>query len=275
MTSGGPDGATGDTGVPPDPSSGCGASTAKPGFRSNESIMVGAAKRSYQLFVPESYDGVKVFPLVFVLHGDGGTGTGIRNSFKLEAESAGEAIIVYPDGEAKTWQIDGAAGVLKDVGFIDALAANLTTTHCTDKKRIFAVGFSKGAYFTNQLACLSKTGLRAVVTHAGGGPFGVTGSGTSFKNGQLVCPAPPVAALQVQGDADGAVPVTEGIKARDHWRRVNECKTTSTAFAPSPCIAYDGCAAGRPEIYCQIPGMGHTIWPENGTKVTWAFLKGK
>lgn len=185
----------------------------------------------YQLLVPDSYDGQKIFPIVFVFHGDGGTGTGIRGSFNLEAESAGEAIIVYPDGEAKTWSIDDAAGLLKDVGFIDALAANLATSHCTDKKRVFAVGFSKGAYFANQLACLSKAGLRAVVTHAGGGPFGVVGSGTSFKNGQLLCPAPSVAALQVQGESDGAVPVSEGTKARDHRRRVNECTTTSSAFS--------------------------------------------
>jgi polyhydroxybutyrate depolymerase len=74
----------------------------------------------------------------------------------------------------------------------------------------------------------------------------------------------------VQGDADTAVPLSEGTKARDYWRRVNQCKATTKAYDPSPCVAYDGCA--RSEIWCQIPGMGHTIWPENGAKVTWAFL---
>jgi len=264
-----------DVNNPPDPSAGCGSAIAKLGLLPDESITVGADKRTYQLFVPETYDGKKSFPIVFVFHGDGGTGAGIRGSFKLEAEAAGEAIIVYPDGAGKTWQIGDAAGLAKDVGYIDALAANLTTKYCSDKKRIFAVGFSKGAYFANQFACRTKSGLRAVVTHAGGGPYGVEGSGTSFKNGQVVCPSPPVAALQVQGESDGSVPVSEGVKPRDYYRRVNACKETSTPFAPSPCIAYDGCAAGLPEIYCQIPGLGHGIWPQNGTKVTWAFLKTK
>lgn len=282
---GGDDGSTGlgpDGTAPGDPGPSCGAPTSKKGFLANQSITVGAAKRTYQLFVPETYDGKRSFALVFVFHGDGGTGTGIRSSFKaLEAESAGDAIVVYPDGEGKTWQINDAAGLGKDISFIDALAADLGKTHCTDPKRIFSVGFSKGAYFTNMLGCLSKTGFRAVVAHGGGGPFGVTGSGTKFDNtGKLVCPRPPVAAMQVIGQNDGLL--GEARKARDHWQRVNGCTATTKAYAPSPCVEYTGCAATTPEIYCEVPGLGHDIWTVQGppfdpvgSKVTWAFLKTK
>lgn len=266
-----PDGA-----VNPDPSPGCGVAGVKKGFVGGQSITVGGSKRTYELYVPDAYDGKKTYPIVFVFHGDGGDGAGIRGSFDLEKESAGGAIFVYPDGANNTWIIDDAGGLKADVAFIDAIAASLAKSHCTDAKRTFAVGFSKGAYFTNMLACLSRSNLRAIVTHAGGGPFGLDGSGTTFDgSGNLKCPAPPVAALQVQGSSDGSVPVSEGSKARDYWRRTNGCTTTSKAYDPSPCIAYDGCAADRPEVWCQIPGMGHTIWPQNGTKVTWAFLKTK
>lgn len=277
-TDGGGDetGTTPEGGVVPDPTPGCGVSGVKKGFVGSQSITVAGAKRTYELYVPDSYDGKKTYPLVFVFHGDGGDGAGIRGSFDLEAESAGGALFVYPDGQKSTWNIGDATGLKSDVAFVDAIAADLGKTHCTDSKRVFAVGFSKGAYFTNMLACISKSNLRAVVTHAGGGPFGLDGSGTTYdNNGNLKCPAPPVAALQVQGSSDGSVPVSEGSKARDYWRGTNGCKTTSTAYAPSPCIAYDGCAPERPEVWCQIPGMGHTIWPQNGTKVTWDFLKTK
>ena len=261
-------------GPPPDPTAGCGVSGVKTGFVGSQSLTVSGKKRTYQLYVPDVYDGKKSYPLVFVFHGDGGDGSGIRSSFQLEAESKGGAIFVYPDGEDKTWHIDDAGSLGKDIAFVDAIGADLGTKLCTDKKRIFAVGFSKGAYFANMLGCLSKSNLRAVVAHGGGGPFGLDGSGTTFdKNGTLVCPAPPVAAMQVVGSNDDLS--GDAREARDYWRRVNTCKSSTTAFAPSPCMAYDGCAQDRPEIYCEIPGMGHTIWPQNGTKVTWAFLASK
>lgn len=257
---------------PPDPTAGCGNANTPKGLQAKQAITVGSEKRTYELFVPEGYDGQKTFPLVFVFHGDGGTGAGIRNSFKLEAASGQGAIFVYPDGLGKTWRFDNAAGLAKDVAFVDQLAADLGKSHCTDKKRVFAVGFSRGAYFANMLGCHSKSGLRAVVAHGGGGPFGVDGSGTTFPGGQLKCPQPPVAAMQVIGQADGLL--SEAKKARDHWQRVNACKTTTAPYDPSPCVSYDGCAADRPEIYCEVPGLGHAIW-DKGAQVTWDFIKAK
>ena len=256
----------------PDPTPGCGATGVKTGA-STQTLTADGSKRTYELFVPDTYDNKRSFPLVFVLHGDGGNGANTRGSFKLEAEAAGGAIFVYPDGEGKTWQIDDATGLGHDVAFIDAIATSLAGTHCIDKKRVVPVGFSKGAYFANMLACLAKTPLAGVVAHGGGGPFGVDGSGTDFDGqGNLICPRPPVAALQVIGTSDGLF--GDAKKARDHWVRVNACKATTVPFAPSPCVAYDGCNAARPEIYCEIPGMGHSLWT-NAAKVTWTFIKSR
>ncbi|MBX3190049.1 MAG: hypothetical protein KF819_23690 [Labilithrix sp.] len=264
-----------DAGPPPDPTPGCGATGVKPGFNGSQTITVGGESRTYELYVPEAYDGKKVYPVVLLFHGQGGTGAGMRNTFAIEAESQGGAIFVYPDGVGRTWRFDNATGLAADVGFVDAIVDSIGKTLCADKKRLFGVGYSRGAYFTNMLACLSTSGFRAVATHAGGGPFGVDGSGTKYDNsGNLVCPAAPVAALQVQGTNDGAVPPSEGTKAREHWQRANGCAATTTPYDPSPCVAHDGCAPERPEIWCLIPGLGHTIW-QNGVKATWDFLKTK
>jgi polyhydroxybutyrate depolymerase len=266
------DGSTGmpgdETGVPPDPGAACGVAGAAPGV-STQSIMSGGSKRTYQLFLPPTYDGHKSFPLVFVFHGDGGSGANIRGAFGLEAASAGGAVLVYPDGEGTTWQIDGAAGVAKDIAFIDDLAADLVKTHCGVASRIFAVGFSKGAYFVDQYACLGKTRLAGVVAHSGGGPFGVVGLATKYdNNGNLVCPRAPIPAMQIIGGNDD---VGEAQKARDYWQRVNGCKTTSAATAPMPCVTYDGCTAGLPEIYCEVPGLGHQIWM-SAPQAVWSFV---
>jgi len=257
---------------PVDPPPLCGAAGVKKGA-STQTLTVDGSKRSYELFVPDTYDSARSFPLVFVFHGDGGDGANIRGSFKLEAEAAGGAIFVYPDGEDLTWQIDDASAFTHDVAFIDAIASDLAKTHCTDAKRIVAVGFSKGAYFANMLACLAKTSFAGVVAHSGGGPFGLDGSGTDFDgDGNLICPRPPVAAMQIIGSADGLL--DDAQKARDYWTRLNTCKATTAAFAPSPCVAYDGCNAARPEIYCEIPGMGHSLWA-NAPKATWTFIKSR
>jgi len=261
--------------TPPDPSGGCGASV-KPGFLDGQKIKVGTANRTYAIFVPDGYDAKKTFPLVFVLHGDGGTGAGMRKSFKLEAEAAGGAIFVYPDGApgSEAWKFGSGPELKTDIAFIDALASSVATTHCMDSKRQFVVGFSRGAFFANLLGCAAKTPFRAVVAHSGGGPFGYDEIGTKFDAmGKLICPlSPPPAALQIIGSADGLL--GDAKKARDHWERANACEATSKPFDPSPCVTYDGCAAGRPEIYCEIPGLGHNIW-SSAAKVTWDFLKSK
>jgi polyhydroxybutyrate depolymerase len=257
---------------PPDPTPGCGGANVAKGLQSGQAITVGSESRTYELFVPNAYDGKKTYPLVFVFHGDGGTGAGIRNSFKLEAASSEGAIFVYPNGVGKTWRFDDAAGLAKDVPFIDDVAVALGSKLCVDKKRTFAVGFSRGAYFANMLGCFSTSALRGVIAHGGGGPFGVNGSGTTFPGGQLMCPQPPTAALQVIGQSDGLL--GEAKKARDHWQRVNNCQGTTAAHDPSPCVSYDGCDAERPEIYCEVPGLGHAIW-DKGAQVTWDFIASK
>ena len=78
--------------------------------------------------------------------------------------------------------------------------------------------------------------------------------------------------MQIIGDADGLL--DDAQKARDYWTRLNTCKSTTSAFAPSPCVAYDGCNTARPEIYCEIPGMGHTLWA-SAPKATWTFIKSR
>lgn len=258
----------GDAG-PQEPTPGCGATGGPTGFSPDQALSVNGAKRTYELFVPEAHDGKKVLPLVFVFHGNGGDGAGMRRGYKLEAEANGGAIFVYPNGFGG-WDLDTPAAQNDDVAFVEAMLDTLGKAYCVDKKRVFATGYSNGGYFSNQLACRKGSLFRAIASHAGGGPYG--GSGDYDQNGDLVCPEGPVAALIAHGTNDGAVALGEGVKSRDHWTRVNGCKSTTKAYDPSPCVQYDGCADGRPVVWCQVQGLGHTVWPEGGAKATWKFF---
>ncbi len=46
--------------------------------------------------------------------------------------------------------------------------------------------------------------------------------------------------------------------ARDYLIRTNHCTTTTQPIDPSPCVAYQGCDAGYPVIWCEHTG-GHTV----------------
>jgi polyhydroxybutyrate depolymerase len=253
-------------GEPGTPTAGCGAAPATTGFTNGLTVSVGGQARSYALYVPTNYDPNKAYPVVFAFHGDGGTGAGIRATMQLEAQANEAAIMVYPDGLAKTWENDQPAASNKDIKFVTALVDAITTTYCADSTRLFAAGFSRGAYFTNQLACRSPRPFRAIATHGGGGPYGLSGE---YVGGSFSCTAPGSASLVVHGANDSLG--NTGAESRTFWRTANTCLTTTKAYAPSPCLAYNGCTAGKPVVSCLIPAMGHSFW-SSGPAVTWSFF---
>jgi polyhydroxybutyrate depolymerase len=67
-----------------------------------------------------------------------------------------------------------------------------------------------------------------------------------------------VAAHMTHGTADTTLNISGGMAARDYLLRTNHCTTTSQPIDPSPCVAYQGCDAGYPVIWCEHTG-GHTV----------------
>jgi polyhydroxybutyrate depolymerase len=257
--------------TPGTPSTGC-SKSGPTGLLADQSITVAGAARSYTAMVPEQ-NGASALPLVFVLHGSGGTGAGIRSGFAIEAASQGKAIFVYPDaaGSGKMWDLDGKADANADVALFDALLASFSESHCVDRDRVFVTGFSAGGYFSNQLACRRGDVIRALASFSGGGPFGQDDE--YDDKGDLVCAGGAVAALIVHGADDQTVGVDEGRKSRDHWRRTDGCAAgDGDPREPSPCKQLSACSEGSPVVYCEIPGLGHSIWPANGAKLTWDFF---
>jgi poly(3-hydroxybutyrate) depolymerase len=238
------------------PSGGCEAPAVPAGVTAG-SIVVNGTTRTFTLAVPAG-DARTARPLVFVFHGAGGDGAGIRGYLKLEAAAAGQAIFVYPDGLADGgstgWPDTGG----RDVAFFDALLAKLRAEACVDERSVFGTGFSYGGYMSNTLGCKRAGVVRAIAPLSGGGPWGG-------------CNGAPVAAWIAHGTADSTVSLSQGAASRDHWRGANGCASTSAAVAPSPCVAFDGCGP-NPVAWCPFDG-GHTVPAWVGPAV-WSFFDG-
>ncbi|HNY32319.1 MAG TPA: carboxypeptidase-like regulatory domain-containing protein, partial [Fibrobacteria bacterium] len=142
----------------PVPTSGCGKSTVKSGTYKMDN-------RDYTVDVPANYDPNKPSRLVFGMHCMGSSRQGVINDqyYQLKPRDTDKTtIFVAMQGESDgTWQ-QGA----NDHKFFENIHKHLTSNLCIDSSRVFSLGFSFGAMFTNSLSRNHQGLLRAVVTYA-------------------------------------------------------------------------------------------------------------
>ena len=262
------DGAGGD-GAPIDgpPSAACGAPNGPTGAMA-ETITVGGTARTYVRFVPAGYDSARAYPLIFAWHGRGGNGSNARQYFGIETASAGEAIIVYPDGlpvsgdPADTgWELEATG---RDVALFDALQVKLSSAYCIG--RTYSIGHSFGGYMSNAIGChrggTGPTAVRAIAPFAGGGPFGT-------------CAGGPISAVVMHGIEDMVVLFEQGEGSRDAWLAKAGCEATSQPIDPSPCVVYDGCDDGLTVRFCahtDTTNSGHG-WQTFASPAAWALFQ--
>ena len=242
------------------------------GFQSQTKVVVKGVDRTYDWLIPDGHDGTHPVPLVFVYHGGGGTGADVRGSLKLEDATGGKAIMVYPDAAlpSKEWDLERDGSTNADMFFFDQIVQTLEDEYCIDTARVFVAGVSNGAYFANQLGCFRGGSIRGISSVSGGGPSGPAQD--YDENGKLVCSQKPVGAIIIHGAADTEVALTEGQASRDHWTSVNGCRSGGLeTFPPDPCKSQLNCAKDRPVVWCEIPGLGHTIWDQSA-RASWNFF---
>jgi poly(3-hydroxybutyrate) depolymerase len=174
----------------------------------------------------------------------GGFGGGAYYGLKARIP---DAIYIAAEGLGENGQTGWANTGGRDVAFLRAMLDWLDANYCVDKGRIFSLGFSYGGIMSNTLSCQLGTTFRAIAPIAGS-MFGSTNS----------CVNQRVAAHVTHGSADSTLNISGGIAARDYLIRTNHCTTTTQPIDPSPCVAYQGCDAGYPVVWCQHTG-GHTV----------------
>ncbi len=246
-----------DADIPPVRTTGCGAAWSALG-RSRQSIDIDKTPRTYELVVPKTYDSARPYRLVLAFHGSGWNGSAFIGQLGFESETGDDAILVYPDAVVRhIWGTESAThwGRVDDLPFVDALVARLKSTLCIDERRIFAVGWSSGGYFANQLGCVRPNLVRAIVSLSGGGPE------------QATCTEPVPTFLHHAQD-DRSVYVSEGRKSRDSWYATNGCKA-ELAIA-SGCTTF---SCKQPLVYCETNHTGHSM-PPSVRAAAWTFLRG-
>lgn len=183
------------------------------------------------VFTPEGYDTIKTgdgrtrsyrvvdlsndapAPLLFVLHGFGGTAEGMREYAGVEAVVEATlddgAIVVYPNGTGieeglpQSWNAGGCCpfsiyDMVDDVAFFDQMISSLTSQYDVDQERIWVIGHSNGGMMAYRLACELSSRVTAI---------GVAAGALMIDS---CTPSREVSAIHVHGDLDNVVPIAGG-----------------------------------------------------------------
>ena len=243
-------------------------------------IIVDNAKRTYHLFLPDENSTAKI-PLVIVFHGGGGDGQGMIRFTKFNDLAEDENFLVlYPDGENRSWNDGRTAPDLKahsdDVKFIDMLIDEMIAQHYADAEKIFITGISNGAIFSLYLASKLNGKIRAVAAVCGSIPTDY--ASTYHLNNSL-------SIMLINGTEDPLIKYNGGNIGSQRWERgvviptdsvisklvlMLGCSSTATESdladinLKDHCHAtkyiYTNCKANTDIILIKVTGGGHT-WP--------------
>ena len=268
------------------------ADNANPGKLASYRLRVNGTNRSYLMYLPQTYDATRAYPLVIVLHGGGSRSKAISRTSRMHELADREGfIVVYPDGTGRksskklTWNAGGRPpqgwaermGV-DDVAFMRTLVEAISNPFRVDRKRIYAAGMSKGGMLAYHLACRMSDVVAAVAV--------VAGTMTSAD-----CrPQYPVAVLHIHGSADDNVPLAGGkgqraaanadwppvAKGIEFWRLNNdtlaEAKITYSEGTVA-CRRFSSEENHADVELCIVDGGGHA-WPGSKPKV-WQRVTGE
>ena len=127
-----------------------------------QSVVSRGKERVYYEFVPASVSADHPAALLVTLHGSGGSGRTLLESWTDLADREGVVLAAPDSTDAVHWASpqDGPL-LLRDV--VDAVSAK----HPVDPRRIYLFGQSAGAVFALQMACLESEYFAAAAVHAG------------------------------------------------------------------------------------------------------------
>ncbi len=180
--------------------------------------------REYLLYVPRIYDSTQTVPMVFSLHGAGGSKESQYqlSEFNLIADRE-NFIVITPEatgrGALTFWNQTSSANGADDVGFIDTLISVIAAEYNVDLDRIYLAGSSNGAFMSLQIACERSNKIAAVAAVKGYmTPDQITNCNPSM----------PTAIIQMHGTQDPLV-AYNGIQATiDFWNTFNQTDTVPT-----------------------------------------------
>lgn len=263
----------------------CSSHTPKNSKDQTHTMQFEGYERSYIVHLPPEAKLQNPLPLLFHLHGGGGTAKGTSgltfNRFNELADRDG-FIVVYPNAINKNWN-DGRKledvlawkKDINDVAFITAIIDELKQKYKIDTKRIFTTGMSNGGFMSSRLLCDRADIFRG----------GAILTASLSKDYIPQCdPEKPVAVMVMNGTDDPLVPYDGGHvrvfrknrgeivstdEYMDFWKIKNGCEIKqNTVELPDTAddgttvsvTKYSKCDNQGALVLYTINGGGHT-WP--------------
>ncbi len=154
---------------------------------------------SYKLVAAQGGDSPPR-PLVIALHGWLGTPEQMARMSGLSAAAATlGVIVVYPEGDWRSWGIDHASPRgATDAAFLAGVVRDVSARTAVDPSRIYAIGFSNGGFMAQALACSGRVRLAGVA---------VVASGLAETAASSCRPGGAVPFMLIHGTDDPVVPV--------------------------------------------------------------------
>ena len=228
-------------------------------------------ERTYIVHLPKYYDANKTYSLVFSFHGMTDSASGQENYTGMDDISdLADFIVVYPNAIAHSWNV-GIYGSyshgIDDVGFVSKMIDTISAKYKIDNRRVYACGWSDGAFMCYRLACQLSNRIAAIAS--------VCGSMTDsmVKTCQNSCAVP---IIELHGTYDPEVPYwgsATGHGAVDSviqfWLNRDNCKDTFEYHTLDNCktdtcgieeYIYKQCKDSSEVRKYEIVGGGHT-WP--------------
>ena len=249
--------------------------------------------RSFNIFVPDSYDPSEPVPLLFCLHGYGSNHDVIMEYTDFNTVASSENfIVVYPQGSLLNgithWNVGGwtVGSFVDDISFIDLIIDTVSDSYSINSDRIYSTGMSNGGYMSFLLACQLSEKIAAIAS--------VTGSMTpqTFDTCQ---PQRAISVLQMHGTSDEVVPYggneawTMGIDAvMNYWKIHNNCSASPTIIDLPDIYTFDNSTVQEITFsngdnntmvkHYKVNGGGHDwfgVWGNrdiNATELIWEFF---
>jgi phospholipase/carboxylesterase len=102
-----------------------------------------SGRGGFVLYVPESYDGSRAWPLVVALHGGSGHGSLFLWTWLREARGR-RFLLLAPTSVGPTWSLDAPA---RDAAALESMIGFVRERWRVDERRVLATGLSDGATF--------------------------------------------------------------------------------------------------------------------------------
>ena len=151
--------------------SGCNSTKKDSTSTQKEAALGRIAERSYLVATPsKNFDENKSYKLLVAFHGSGQIAKNFQTMVSLEAASD-NYIVVYPQSEVEEWNEGCNCNKphrlgIDDLGFVENVIADVKSKYNIIDNELYAVGFSQGGLFAQNVMCNSQLQFKAIASVA-------------------------------------------------------------------------------------------------------------